>query len=481
MAIRSGMMSRIRTNLDLPVVLDRAAGIALHRQIEASIRECIRDGRLRGGFVLPPSRALAADLGVSRGVVVEAYQQLVAEGYLISRTGGTTQVAVGASVESPRRDQPVPARSVPAPVPAPIPHIDLSYGRADVSHFPRAAWMRAVRGVLANAPHDAFGYPSGRGMPALRVAIADYLNRVRSTDADPERVIICTGFAQGISLLVQVLANAGAKRLAVEDPSSGDDAAPVARAAGLDVVGVPVDEQGIRVDALRASDADAVIVTPAHQWPTGAVLSPERGAALLEWAARRGALIVEDDYDAEFRYDRTAPGALQGLAPEQIVYGGSASKILAPGLRLGWFVVPERLCGALADAKIAADRGSPALEQLALADLLSRGELDRHLRRMRPVYRRRRDTLLGALERRLPQLRPAGISAGLHLVTWLPPHLDESQVVNAAARRGLHVEGLRPYRLSASGPDGLIFGFATLSEASLVRSVDLLADAIAEL
>jgi GntR family transcriptional regulator/MocR family aminotransferase len=466
------MMSRIRTNPDLPVVLERGVGIALHRQIEASIREGIRDGRLRGGFVLPPSRALAADLGVSRGVVVEAYQQLIAEGYLISRTGGTTQVAVDAA-GSPRWDGADSTRSTP--------HIDLSYGRADVSSFPRAAWLRAVRTALADAPHDAFGYPSGRGMPALRVAIADYLNRVRATDADPERVIICTGYAQGVALLMQVLADDGATRLAVEDPSSCDDAVPAARAAGLDVVGVPVDKDGITIDALRASDADAVVLTPSHHWPTGAVLSAERREAVLEWSAQRGALLIEDDYDAEFRYDRTAPGALQGVAPDQVVYAGSASKILAPGLRLGWLVVPDRLAGAMAEAKIAADRGSPALEQLALADLLSRGELDRHLRRMRPVYRRRRDALLGALERRLPELRPAGIRAGLHLVTWLPACLDESQVVHAAARRGLHLEGLRPYRMATTGPAGLIFGFATLSEANLVRSVDILADAIAEL
>jgi GntR family transcriptional regulator / MocR family aminotransferase len=479
------MMSRIRTNLDLPVVLDRETGVALHRQIEASLRECIRDGRLRGGFVMPPSRALAADLGVSRGVVVEAYQQLIAEGYLTSRPGGTTQVAIDAAAptSSAEFDEADSARPAPGSMPVPVgaPSIDLSYGRADVSHFPRAAWLRAVRGALANAPHDAFGYPSGRGMPALRAAIAEYLNRVRATEAAPERVIICTGYAQGVALLVQVLGNGGARRLAVEDPSPGDDAVPAARAAGLDVIGVPVDEDGICIDALRASDADAVVLTPSHQWPTGAVLSAERRAAVLEWAVDRGALIIEDDYDAEYRYDRTPLGALQGLAPDHVVYAGSASKILAPGLRLAWFVVPERLCGAMADAKIAADRGSPALEQLALADLLSRGELDRHLRRMRPVYRRRSDALVGALEHRLPELRPAGISAGLHLVAWLPERLDEAQVVRAAAQRGLRLDGLRRYRLATTGPAGLIFGFATLSEANLVQSVNILADAIAEL
>src|SRR5260370_14015722 len=239
---------------------------------------------------------------------------------------------------------------------------------------------------------------------AGRTAIADYLNRVRGTVARPDQVVICTGYAQGIALLVGVLAAAGARRLALEDPSSGDDALPAARAAGLEVAGIPVGRDGIRVDLLRASGADAVVLTPAHQWPTGSVLSPENRSAVLRWAAERGAVVIEDDYDAEYRYDRTPVGALQGMAPDRVVYAGSASKTLAPGLRLGWFVMPGHLAEPMAAAKIAADRGSPALGQLALADLVTRREFDRHLRRMRPVYRRRRDALLTALSRPPPRL-----------------------------------------------------------------------------
>jgi GntR family transcriptional regulator/MocR family aminotransferase len=294
-------------------------------------------------------------------------------------------------------------------------------------------------------------------------------------------MVICTGYAQGIALLVDVLAAAGAKRLALEDPSSGDDALPAARAAGLEVVGVPVDRDGIRVDMLRESGADAVILTPSHQWPTGSVLSAGNRAAVLRWAAEHGALVIEDDYDAEYRYDRTPVGALHGLAPDRVVYAGSASKTLAPGLRLGWFVMPRHLVEPMAAAKIAADRGSPALEQLALADLITRGEFDRHLRRMRPVYRRRRDALLTALARRLPRLEPAGIAAGLHLVTWLPPHLEEATVVEAAARAGVGIEGVMPYRISHPGPGGLIFGYATINEQAIAEGVDILARAIAEI
>jgi GntR family transcriptional regulator/MocR family aminotransferase len=411
---------------------------------------------------------LAADLGVSRGVVVEAYSQLTAEGYLASYAGGYTQVAAG----------PAPAvagLSLGRPAP---PRIDLSYGRADVSSFPRTAWLRAIRGALEKAPNDLFGYLSGSGVPQLRTAIADYLNRVRGTVARPEQIVICTGYAQGIALLIQVLAAAGARRLALEDPSSGDDALPAARAAGLEVAGVPVDRDGIRVDRLRESGADAVILTPSHQWPTGSVLSAARRAAVLSWAAERGAVVIEDDYDAELRYDRTPVGSLQGLAPDRVIYAGSASKTLAPGLRLGWFVLPGHLAGPMAEAKIAADRGSPALEQLALADLIVRGEFDRHLRRMRPVYRRRRDALLAALDRWLPGLEPVGVSAGLHLVTWLPPDLDEAAVVGAAARAGVGMDGVTPYRISHPGPGGLIFGYAAASEQAIAEGVGILAGVI---
>jgi GntR family transcriptional regulator/MocR family aminotransferase len=244
------------------------------------------------------------------------------------------------------------------------------------------------------------------------------------------------------------------------------------------VVGIPVDGDGIRVDVLRETDADAVILTPSHQWPTGSVLSAANRVTVLQWAAARGAIVIEDDYDAEYRYDRMPVGALQGLAPDRVVYAGSASKTLAPGLRLGWFVMPGHLAEPMAAAKIAADRGSPALEQLALADLITRGEFDRHLRRMRPVYRRRRDALLAALGLRLPWLQPSGVSAGLHLVTWLPPHLDEATVVDAAARAGVGIEGVGPYRISNPGPGGLIFGYATVNEQAIAEGVDILARVI---
>jgi GntR family transcriptional regulator/MocR family aminotransferase len=469
--IRSSLMAEIRTNSELLVMLRHDAHVPLHRQIETSIRDSIRAGRLTLGSPLPPSRVLAADLGVSRGVVVEAYQQLSAEGYLASHAGGYTRVAAGPAPPA------VPLR----PAGGPKPPIDLSYGRADVSSFPRGAWLRAIRTALTDAPNDVFGYLTGRGVPQLHVALAGYLNRVRGTVAEPDHMVICTGYAQGVSLFIGVLAAAGAKRLALEDPSSRDDALLAARAAGLEVAGIPVDGDGIRVDLLRDSGADAVILTPSHQWPIGSVLSAQNRAAVIRWATERGAVIIEDDYDAEYRYDRTPVGALQGLAPDHVVYAGSASKTLAPGLRLGWFVMPGHLTEPMAEAKITADRGSPALEQLALADFITRGEFDRHLRRMRPVYRRRRDALLAALARHLPWLQPVGVSAGLHLVTWLPPDLDEAAVVAAARRAGVGLDAVGPYRITNPGPGGLIFGYATVNEQAIAEGIARLAHVIGEM
>jgi GntR family transcriptional regulator/MocR family aminotransferase len=456
---------------DLLIDLRRDGGEALHRQIEAAVRDGIRAGRLPVGTPLPPSRALAGSLRVSRGVVVEAYQQLVAEGYLTSRPGGYTEVAI--------RQEPAAPAAPAEPVRAP--KIDFGYGRSDVTHFPRAVWLRSIRKVLTEAPNEQFLYLSGRGMLELREALASYLNRVRGASVDPDNMVIVNGYAQGIALMISVLGASGARRLAVEDPSADDDARPMAEAAGLSVVGVPVGEDGIRVDALERTDADAVVLTPSHQWPTGGVLSAESRTAVLRWAERRGAVIIEDDYDAEYRYDRAPIGAIQGLSPDHVVYIGSTSKTLAPGLRIGWMVVPRHLVDAVAAAKITADRGSPALDQLVFADFLSRGDFDRHLRRMRPIYRQRRDTLLAALRAKAPILSPFGIAAGLHLVTWLPSNVDEAEVVAAAADRGVAIHGVTPYRISTPGPGGLIFGYSSLSERAIVEGVTLIGDALASL
>jgi GntR family transcriptional regulator / MocR family aminotransferase len=480
--ISSGFVSSLGTNLspvsELAIDLDRAGGGALHRQIETSIRQRIRSGALPAGVALPPTRALAAALGVARGVVVEAYAQLVAEGYLTSRSGGYTQVASAPSAvpapAAPRPGRPSRSRS-------PRPVVDFGYGRCNLAAFPRAAWLRSVRRVLTETADERLGYLDGRGAVELRSALAAYLNRVRGTNADPETIIITNGYAQAVSLLIGVLAARGARTVAVEDPSVSDDARPITRALGLSVVGVPVGDDGVRVDAVAELGADLLILTPSHQWPTGGVLSPKARAEVLAWAQRTGALVLEDDYDAEYRYDRAPIGAMQGLDPGRVAYAGTASKTLAPGFRLGWLILPRELVEPFAEAKLLADRGSAILDQLTFADFLSRGEFDRHLRRMRPIYRSRRDALLRALAQHLPDLEPAGIAAGLHLVAWLPQDLDEAAVIAAAAREGVAVAGVTPYRLSPAPRGGLIFGYSNLNERVIADGVTRLTRAVSSL
>jgi GntR family transcriptional regulator / MocR family aminotransferase len=456
--VRSGPMARSRTSSDLELLLPLRHGIRspLHRQLEHGLRDAIRSGRLAPGATLPSSRALAAQLDVSRGVVVEAYEQLVAEGYLVTRRGGATRVARPATPESVRRAAPaVPAFD-----------IDVRPGRPDVALFPRDAWLRSVRRVLNEAPSERLSYIDGRGIPELRAALAAYLNRVRGTAADADDMVICTGFTQGLRLVALVLRASGARRIALEVPGQNEARATVAE-AGLEVVSIPVDEAGIRVDLVETADPDAVLVTSAHQYPTGAVLPPERRAALVEWARRRGRLIIEDDYDAEFRYDREPIGAMHGLERDHVVYVGSASKILAPGLRLGWLVVPPAIADQVAKAKKAADLGSAAIDQLAFADFVSRGELDRHLRRMRPIYRRRRDALIAALRRHLPDLEPVGASAGLHVLVWLQETTDGRAIAAAAEAAGIGLETYATAGLDGTNRVGIIFGYGVVDERTI--------------
>ncbi len=463
---------RTSTATELLLELRREDATPLHQQLEQQLRTAIRSGRLPAEASLPSTRGLAAELGLSRGVVVEAYEQLVAEGYLTSQPGGVTRV-------SPTVADPVaPASSVP---PSPLLRIDFSYGRPDVTEFPRQDWLRSLRRVLNETPSERLSYLDRRGAPELRVALAAYLNRVRGTTADPDRMVICNGFAQAIGLVLQLLRETGARRVAVEEPGQTDvDIA--ARIHGLEIVPIPVDNAGLVVDELRETDADAVLITPAHQFPTGSVMSAERRAALVAWARERRAVVFEDDYDAEYRYDREPIGSVQGLAPDDVIYAGSASKTLAPGLRLGWLAVPGRYVSHLAAIKDQTDRGSASLEQLAFADFLTRGAFDRHLRHMRPIYRQRRDALLDAIARHLPGFSPAGASAGLHVVTSVPDDVEEAALTEASALLGVALYGLAPYRRGTVGDRaGLLFGYGRLTVAEIEEGIRLVGDALAGL
>jgi GntR family transcriptional regulator/MocR family aminotransferase len=336
--------------------------------------------------------------------------------------------------------------------------------------------LRSLRAAWRRAAIDAVDYPDPRGVPELRETLAEYLGRVRGAAADPEQLMVCAGFSQGLSMIARWLQARGVVAVALEDPGWHGHRLIVEQ-AGLEVVPIPVDGEGLRVDLLAESDAAAVVVTPAHQFPTGAVLSSERRAALVEWAESGERLIVEDDFDAELRYDRRRAGALQGLAPERIALIGSASKRLVPGMRLGWMLTPSWLGWPLISVKAIEDRGSDAIGQLALHDFIARGELDRHLRRMRLRYQRRREALLEALAHELPHARAGTGAAGLFELVELPPGTDEAALTSTAAERGVGVDGLSLHRFRPGGPPGLVLGFAAMPERAIERAVGLLGKA----
>ena len=459
--------------MDLHLRVDRAAG-GLANQVAAELRTAIRSGRLAGGSRLPASRELARDLAVSRGVIVEAYEQLVAEGFLVSRQGSGTRVS-GLQAAGPADRAGAPHRpSAPRHLP-----YDLTPGTPDLSAFPRQAWLAALRQVMREAPHEALGYGDPGGVPQLRAELAAYLGRVRAADVSPDRVVVTSGVAQALSLVIAALARAGPLPLAVEDPHSVRTTA-LLETAGAVRIPVPVDGEGIDVDTLRRSAARAVIVTPAHQYPTGVVLSPRRRAQLVAWAAEVDGVVIEDDYDAEFRYDRDPVGCLQGLRPQRVVLLGSVSKSLAPGLRLGWLVARPALAGSARSSRATSDLGSPVLDQYALARLLASGAYDRQLRQLRRRYRARRDALTTAVARWLPGATVHGVSAGIQLYVELPTGCDEAAVVQAAAERGVAVEGVGPLRVAGGGPPALVLGFARLPEHRLAHAVRLLAQALTD-
>jgi GntR family transcriptional regulator/MocR family aminotransferase len=450
---------------ELMMRLDRRASPPLRVQLEQQLRDGIRNGSLAPGMALPSTRALAAELAVSRGLVVEAYAQLGAEGYLVTRPGGATRISEAAAGG--------PAARSRAELPR-APRYDFRPGAPDVSLFPARAWLASVRRGLARAPHARFDYGDPRGAPELRVALAEYLGRVRGVVASPDSLVVTSGLAQGLVILTRALVARGAGSVGVEDPGSAPLWQQVA-GAGLSIVPVPVDAGGVQVD--RLGDLAAIVLTPAHQFPTGVVLAPDRRAGLLDWAARRGAVIVEDDYDAEYRYDRPPVGAMQGLDPRNVVYGGSVSKTLAPALRLGWLVVPDRLALDVAGQKAADDLGTPIVDQLALADFIARGELDRHLRASRLEYRRRRDAVVDALARRVPEARVGGIAAGLHVAVYLPEGTDESRVLEAARARDVGVFGLSEHR-TGPGPPALLLGYGRIPVPAIDPGIRALSGAI---
>lgn len=441
------------------------------------LRTAITTGQLAAGTLLPSSRTLAGELGISRGTVVECYQRLAEQGLTTARVGDGTRTA---PLAAPARTEPAARRSdgrrrFPLP-PDPAITLDLTPGRTDLGAFPRAAWLRAERAVLAGLGSADLGYGDPAGHPDLRRALTDWLARTRGVRTTPDQLVVVGGVAQTLALTAQTLRRRGHTTIGVEDPGSGG-AADELRHWQLDPVPVPVDDDGLRVDDLAAADTSVVLVTPAHQFPTGVLLAPHRRRALLDWARRGDHLVIEDDYDAEHRYDRTPTPAMQPAAPDHVLHTGSVSKTLAPALRLGWAVPPSHLLEDLLEAKHASDLGSPVLPQLTLAALLADGTLEKHLRGVRRRNRARRDALVSALATHLPDASIGGIAAGLHLTVTLD-HPDDAAVADHAAQLGLRVHALSWHRRTPGRP-GLVLGYAAHTPDQLATAAQLLATAIA--
>jgi GntR family transcriptional regulator / MocR family aminotransferase len=433
---------------------------ALRRNLCEALRAAIQQGRLSAGMQLPSSRGLAAELAVSRGVVTDAYDQLVSEGYIAVRPRSGHVVASVASSPPPA------VESAPRAV-----RFDLIATTPEVGLFPRHAWLRAVERALRETPDAALDYSDRRGRIELRTALGPYLARVRGVRVDPARIVVTQGFTQGLYLICRTLAARGATTVAFETPSLPELWITV-RAAGLELVGCPVDAEGLRVEDLAGLRADAVVVTPAHQYPMGAVLTPARRAALLAWAAETGGIIIEDDYDAEFRYDRTPVGSIQGRDPDRVVHIGTASKTLAPGVRLGWMSVPAALLEDVRAAKMSMDHGSPAIDQIALAHLLANGVYERHVARVRQVYRRRRDLLVRAIAAGRPDLGLRGITAGTHALLPLGEGVDDTGIARAAAAEGIRVRDLTSQRLVPEPERGLVLGFGRLPDGHIDAALE---------
>ena len=444
-------------------------GIRSRTGLEVALRDAVQSGRLGPDTRLPSSRTLAIDLGLARNTVAEAFTQLVGEGWLEARVGSGTWVATSAATASagPEAVAETDSRG---------PRYDLRTGAPDLSLFPRAAWSAAYRRALAAAPNEALGNGDPRGRVELRRSLATYLARARGVRTDPRRIVVCTGFTQALGLLAEVAAGRGGRSMAIERYGHTGYREVIAR-AGLAVHDLPVDDDGADVASL-GSEAAAVL-TPAHQFPLGMALAARRRTRVVAWARESAGLVVEDDYDGEFRYDRAALGAMQALGPEQVVYAGTASKSLAPGLRLSWLMVPEAWLDDVVSAKARADRFTGALDQLALADLIDSGGFDRQIRRARLVYRRRRDRLVAALATQVPGVRVTGLAAGLHAMVDLPEGRTEQEVVDRAAARGVAVETLSAYAAEGDrAPAALVVGYATPPEHAFTSAVARLCAAL---
>lgn len=448
----------------LPLVIDRTAGLSLHLQVAEQVRAAVGDGRLQAGHRLPSTRDLARQLGVSRAVAQSAYDQLQAEGWIEGRTGAGTFVTDVAPLRPAERRRKAahatPERELLTLRPG-IPFIDPT---------PDPGWRRAWREVSAQSPPR--GYDDAAGLPALRVALAEHVGRVRGIACGPENILVTNGTVHGLRLLLAVTRRPG-DRIAIEDPGY-QNAVTAAHDHGLAIVDVPVDRDGLQVSALT-DELDAVYVTPSHQYPLGGRLPVARRNELIRWARRTGAMLIEDDYDSEFRFDVAPLPALAQLDLDRVVHLGTLSKTLSPALRLGWLVASDTTVDRLAIFRANSGDWPGWPMQAALLAMLRDGYLDQAIRKHRRRYAERRTHTCSVLA---PYGRVIGQDAGLHITLLLPDQLDDRLVSARAYEAGVAVAPLADYRRSIPGPPGLVIGYATPTAEDLHKALLILTEVL---
>ncbi len=472
----------------IPLSNDRGP---LFRQVYLGLRSAIFSGVYRAGKKLPSTRELAEQMGVSRTVALMAYDQLMAEGYAVGLPGSGTYVASGMSTRPvPSEDElkvrlshfgksaasawarvNIPPRRTRALL------YDFAYGRSDVEDFPFVMWRRALLGCARKAPISELDYGLAAGSATLQAAICDHLRRSRAVVCDPSQVIVVNGSQQALDLVARVLVEPQ-QPVAIEEPSY-QGTREILRSVGARLLPVPVDRDGL-IPAKLPSKARLAFVTPSHQFPTGAILSLQRRLALLDWARRMNAIIVEDDYDGEFRYSGQPLESLQGLdRGARVIYVGTFSRTIFAALRIGYLIVPKRLISAFAAAKWLCDRQTATLEQETLAEFISSGTYERYLRRLRRKNASRREALLASIRVHMDnRVEVTGDGAGAHIVLWPRKHVSEQPVINDAASRGVGVYGISPYYLKQPRRTGILLGYSRLREAQIREGIRRLAEVI---
>jgi GntR family transcriptional regulator / MocR family aminotransferase len=455
------------------ITVDRAHRTPIMRQVYDQIRLSIVRGDLRAGEQLPSTRQPARDLRVSRIVIIEVYDQLFAEGYLESRQGSGTYVAQGAYLEEVVPRERFPHVHVPVETGKRNRNIiDFRAGLPALDLFPRKLWGQLVSRVCAEASPAVFGYDLLEGYLELRIALARYLARMRRVRCDPGQLVITSGAAQAFSLVARLLLVPGAEVL-IEDPVTSD-VQRIFSAAGATLFPIPVDEDGMQTDLLPREQRPALVfVTPSHQFPLGGLLPIQRRIHVIQFTRAAGCYLVEDDYDSEFRYCGTPVSSLQELEPARVIYVGTLSKVLSPALRLGYLVLPPPLVERCRQLKRLTDLHSPVLEQLALTHFIEEGILDRHILKMKKIYRKRQEVLIAALETHFPgQVQIYGDAAGLHLVAGFNGRALTEQTFADWEEAGVRLYPVEQHAIrKGKHQSEVILGYGTLTPEEIEEGV----------